>query len=203
MNKLSKYIGYILLGLFSIGLAICIFFPGKNNKNLQFSKIKNYQVRLAPGERARLKDMEYTITGFKNHRLVSIKAKNAVAKDAKVMPFIRTSLKQVVHLRRVLLKSFLQDELEIEIEAKKARYDLQKKRINFSDLKKVKFFDKDLRAAKLSLILDTDLEDIKISTGPYTVLDASNRIIKRGRNFSGSINELFKNESLSSATKRL
>ena len=56
------------------------------------------------GDRARLKGIEYNISGFKNGRSIHIKAKNALAKDAKVMPYIRTSLKQIIHLKKVFLK---------------------------------------------------------------------------------------------------
>ena len=147
---------------------------------------------MALGERARLKGVEYTIEGFKNDRLVHIKAKKAVARDAKVMPFIKTSLKQILHLKKVSLRSVCKDdEVDVEIEAKKGEYNLQKKRMKLSDLRKARFFDKSLHTEQLSLILDTDLQDIKIITGPFSIRDNSDRIIKRGRNLSGFLNEIF------------
>ena len=147
---------------------------------------------MALGDRARLKGIEYNISGFKNGRSVHIKAKNALAKDAKVMPYIRTSLKQIIHLKKVFLRSVYNDEIDVEIEAKKGKYDLQKKRIELLDIRKARFFDKTLQTRQLSLILDTDLQDIKIYAGPFSIKDNSNSVIKRGKNLSGFINEIFR-----------
>ena len=180
------------LGVLIIGFVVGVFFLIPKNDKPQPLKNKKPSLDMALGERARLKGVEYTIEGFKNDRLVHIKAKKAVAKDAKVMPFIKTSLKQILHLKKVSLRSVCKDdEVDVEIEAKKGEYNLQKKRMKLSDLQKARFFDKSLHTEQLSLILDTDLQDIKIITGPFSIRDNSDRIIKRGRNLSGFLNEIF------------
>ena len=188
----KKYLLNGIVGLFVIGICVFIFFWDRTNEKPQPPKNKKPHIDLALGDRARLKGVEYSISGFKNGRSIHIKAKNALAKDAKVMPHIRTSLKQIIHLKKVFLSSVCNDEIDIEIEAKKGKYDLQKKRIELLDIGKAQFFNKTLQTKQLTLILDTDLTDIKIYAGPFSIKDNSNRVIKRGKDLSGYIHEIFR-----------
>jgi len=183
----------IILVFFIIGVSCVIVFWISKSDKPQPPKNKKPYIDMALGDRARLKGLEYNISGFKSGRSIHIKAKNALAKDAKVMPYIRTSLKQIIHLKKVFLRSVCNDEIDVEIEAKKGKYHLQKKRIELLDIRKARFFDKTLQTRQISLILDTDLQDIKIiSTGPFSIKDNSNNVIKRGKNLSGFINEIFR-----------
>jgi len=185
---ISLFISFILL-------LTLIFFKKERGYDNKYSKkvfIKS-KVNLAPSERARLKGVEYTLSGFKNKRVIQIKAKRAVARDARIMPYIRTSLKQMVYMRNVLLTGFSHQGIDFEIEAKKASYDPQKKKIIFAELKKAHFFDKYLKTETLSIIIDPEQREVRIKTGPFSIIDASNQIIKKGRRLSGFIDEIFQN----------